>query len=122
MLRPRRARFVSAAAFETAVVCGLFALWQVANAATHRAHAGGLADQYAALPSIHVGWALLIGLAMWRTGGRVAGAVGVAHAVLTISVVVLTANHYWFDAVTAAVVLAIAVSIENARGHVFAVL
>jgi hypothetical protein len=233
MMRPSRARFVSAAAFETAVVCGLFALWQVANAATHHAHAGGvahgqavwnlertlhvpsetsfqhlvighewlvraanyyyatahltgmvvflvwlwlrhrdhyphwrnivalftgmalliemipvapprligntglvdtaafygqsvyvfagdLADQYAALPSIHVGWALLIGVAMWRTGGRVAAAVGVVHAVLTVAVVVLTANHYWFDAVTAAVVLAIALSIENARGHVLA--
>ena len=43
MLSARRARFVSAAAFETAVVCALFALWQVANAATHHAHAGGVA-------------------------------------------------------------------------------
>jgi hypothetical protein len=43
LLRPRWARFVTAAAFESALVCGLFALWQLANAATHHAHAGGLA-------------------------------------------------------------------------------
>ena len=80
------------------------------------AFAGDLADQYAALPSIHVGWALLIGLAMWRCGGRVAGAVGIGHAVLTVAVVVLTANHYWLDGATAAAVLAFAIAAE--RGSV----
>src|SRR5438270_11929040 len=42
-LRPRVFRFVSAAALESALVCALFALWQLANAATHHAHAGGIA-------------------------------------------------------------------------------
>ena len=81
------------------------------------AFAGDIADQYAALPSIHVGWALLIGVAMVRCGGRVAGAVGVTHAALTVSVVVLTANHYWFDGVTAAVVLAVAIAMQRGGAH-----
>ena len=226
LVERRWARFVTAAALEVALVCGLFALWQLANAATHHAHSGGLAhgravwrlertlhlpsetsfqhliishpllvrasnyyyatahltgmvvflvwlwlrprdryarwrnvvalftavalliemipvapprligntglvdtamvygqsvyafagdlaDQYAALPSIHVGWALLIGLAMWRCGGRIAAAVGIGHALLTVSVVVLTANHYWLDGATAAAVLAFAVAAER---------
>jgi hypothetical protein len=71
---------------------------------------GDLADQYAALPSIHAGWALLIALAMLRCGGRLAGAIGVTHAALTVAVIVVTANHYWFDAFTAAAVLALAVA------------
>ena len=226
----RWARFFAAASLETALVCGLFAMWQLANAATHHAHSGGLAhgravwrleralhlpsetsfqhlvighswmvrasnyyyatahltgmviflvwlwlrhrdryahwrnvvaiftgvalliemipvapprlightglvdtamvygqsvyavagdiaDQYAALPSIHVGWALLIGLAMWRCGGPTAAAVGIGHAVLTLSVVVLTANHYWLDGATAAAVLAFAVAAERGRAR-----
>jgi len=230
-LKPRVARFVSAGAFESALVCALFALWQLANAATHHAHAGGiahgralwrlertlhlpsetsfqhlvighpwlvrasnyyyatahltgmviflvwlwlrhrdryprwrnvvalftgmalliemipvapprligntglvdtamvygqsvyafagdLADQYAALPSIHVGWALLIGVAMVRCGGRIAATVGVTHAALTVAVVVLTANHYWLDGATAAAVLAVALAAEKARVRV----
>jgi hypothetical protein len=228
---PRAARFVAAAALESALVCALFALWQLANAATHHAHAGGLAhgravwriertlhlptetsfqqlvighpwlvrasnyyyatahltgmvlfliwlwlrhrdryprwrnvvafftgmallvemipvapprlightglvdtamvygqsvyafagdlaDQYAALPSIHVGWALLIAVAMCRCGGWIAATVGVTHAVLTVAVVVLTANHYWLDAATAAAVLVLAVATENVRARV----
>lgn len=230
-LKQRVARFVSTAALESALVCALFALWQLANAATHHAHAGGiahgralwrlertlhlpsetwfqhlvighpwlvrasnyyyatahltgmviflvwlwlrhrdryprwrnvvalftgmalliemipvapprligntglvdtamvygqsvyafagdLADQYAALPSIHVGWALLIGVAMVRCGGRMAATVGVTHAALTVAVVVLTANHYWLDGATAAAVLAVALAAEKARVRV----
>lgn len=68
----------------------------------------GLADQYAALPSIHVGWALLIAAACWSVSTGVARWVGVAHGVLTMFVVVATANHYWLDGVAAALVLAVA--------------
>jgi hypothetical protein len=69
------------------------------------------------LPSIHVGWALLIGVAMVRCGGRLASVVGVTHAVLTVCVVVLTANHYWFDGVTAATVLAVAIAMQHGGAH-----
>jgi hypothetical protein len=80
----------------------------------------GFADQYAALPSIHVGWALLIGVAMWRCGGRIAAAVGTTHAVLTVVVVVATANHYWLDAGTATAVLLVALGIVGLAGRVTA--
>lgn len=222
----RWTRWISAAAYETGLVCALFALWQVANELTHTAHSGGIshglavwhaerwlhlpsetllqqlfihqswlvraanyyyatahltgmfvflvwlwlrhrdhyarwrnvlvlftgmalliemipvapprllphtglvdtamaygqsvygfvgsdfADQYAALPSIHVGWAVLIGVAVWKSSTGMWRAVGACHAALTIFVVVLTANHYWLDAVAASAVLALAMAGE----------
>jgi hypothetical protein len=72
----------------------------------------GVADQYAALPSIHVGWALLVAAACWSCS-RTARAVGATHAVLTVLVVVATANHYWFDGLAAAALLALAVGAER---------
>jgi hypothetical protein len=67
-----------------------------------------LADQYAAMPSIHVGWALLIAVACWSCSTSPWRWIGVAHGVLTMFVVVATANHYWFDGLAAAAVLALA--------------
>jgi hypothetical protein len=56
-------------------------------------------NQYAAMPSLHVGWAVLVAVAMvaalrgpWRW-------LWVAHPVVTVLVVVGTANHYWADAI-----------------------
>jgi hypothetical protein len=68
----------------------------------------GLADQYAAMPSIHVGWALIIAIACYRCSSSRWRWIGVVHGVLTCFVVVATANHYWFDGAGAAVVLAVA--------------
>ena len=79
-----------------------------------------IADQYAALPSIHVGWAVLIGVAVWRCSSGIWRGVGALHAVLTVLVVVVTANHYWLDAVAACTVLAFAVAAEAARGRLAA--
>ena len=63
------------------------------------------ADQYAAMPSVHVGWALLIAAACvsvcsprWRW-------IGITHAVLTTFAVTVTANHYWLDGIVAAAIL-----------------
>lgn len=68
----------------------------------------GVADQYAAMPSIHVGWALIIAIACYTCSTSRWRWIGVAHGVLTCFVVVATANHYWFDGLGAGVVLAVA--------------
>jgi hypothetical protein len=73
----------------------------------------GVADQYAALPSIHVGWALLIAVGCVQCSTSRWRWLGVLHAVLTVFVVVATANHYWFDGLTAATVLAVAIVAEG---------
>lgn len=68
-----------------------------------------LADQYAALPSIHVGWAVLIAIAVVRCGqGWAKWFVAVGHGLGTFLIVVVTANHYWLDGVSAVAVLAVA--------------
>ncbi|MFG3258173.1 phosphatase PAP2 family protein [Streptomyces sp. NPDC048172] len=68
---------------------------------------GGLTNQFAALPSLHVGWALWCAVALWRCGPRApwCRALAVAYP-LAISVVVMgTANHYLLDAVAGAAVM-----------------
>ncbi len=72
------------------------------------AYAGGaatVANQFAAMPSLHVGWALLIAVVVVRTARSRWRWLVVAHPVLTTAVVVVTANHYWVDAVAAALLL-----------------
>ncbi|WP_238013597.1 phosphatase PAP2 family protein [Dactylosporangium sp. AC04546] len=60
-----------------------------------------LSNQYAAMPSLHVGWAIVVAAGLivatktkWRW-------LWVAHPVLTMIVVVGTANHYWLDGAVA---------------------
>jgi PAP2 superfamily protein len=67
--------------------------------------AATVANQFAAMPSLHVGWSLLIALVVVRTARSRWRWLIVAHPVLTTAVVVVTANHYWIDAVVAALLL-----------------
>jgi hypothetical protein len=69
---------------------------------------GGMTNQYAAMPSLHVGWALWCGVMLWRYGGtRIAKAAGVAYPLLTTLVVMGTANHYLLDAVAGVAVMGV---------------
>ena len=66
-----------------------------------------LSNQYAAMPSLHVGWALVLAImliAATRTRWRW---LWLAHPILTASVVVLTGNHYWLDILVAIDLLAL---------------
>jgi hypothetical protein len=60
-------------------------------------------NQYAALPSLHVGWDLLIGLAIFIAARRAwVRALGLAMPIAMTIAVVLTANHYIIDAIAGA--------------------
>ncbi|MFI6344106.1 phosphatase PAP2 family protein [Streptomyces sp. NPDC050560] len=60
---------------------------------------GGMTNQYAAMPSLHVGWALWCGVMLWRHGrGPWTRVVAVGYPLTTTLVVMGTANHYLFDA------------------------
>lgn len=70
--------------------------------------ADSMANQFAAMPSLHFGWALMVAIGLivatrsrWR-------ALWLLHPLLTLLVIVGTANHYWFDALAAAVLLGLA--------------
>ena len=68
---------------------------------------GSMSNEYAAMPSLHVGWALLIAIVLiaacttrWRW-------LWLLHPAVTVFVVVSTANHYWIDGIAgSALVLA----------------
>jgi hypothetical protein len=73
------------------------------------------------MPSLHFGWALVIAWAVliatksrWRY-------LVLAHPVITLAAIVLTANHYWLDAVVATFLFALALGvdwfIERTRRH-----
>ncbi len=70
-----------------------------------------VANQFAAMPSLHIGWALLIAWVLTRTANRPLAVVGAVHAATTVFVVVVTANHWWLDGIVAALLLAAAVAI-----------
>lgn len=60
-------------------------------------------NQYAAMPSLHVGWDLLIGLAIWTAARQLwLRLIGLAMPVAMTLAVVLTANHYVLDIVAGA--------------------
>jgi hypothetical protein len=60
---------------------------------------GGLTNQFAAMPSLHVGWALWCGWQLIRHGEHVITRVsGVLYPALITVVVVATGNHYLLDA------------------------
>ena len=68
---------------------------------------GGLTNQFAAMPSLHVGWAVWCGAAIaLYARHRWVRVLGVAYPVVTTLVVMATGNHYFLDAVAGAVVIA----------------
>ncbi|NUS56051.1 MAG: phosphatase PAP2 family protein [Streptomycetaceae bacterium] len=80
-----------------------------------------ISNQYAAMPSLHFGWAVVVALgtwAVWRHADRKRRVVAHLiwlHPALTLFVIVVTANHYWLDAVVALVLLAFALFIVPAK-------
>ncbi|MEU3945732.1 phosphatase PAP2 family protein [Streptomyces sp. NPDC029526] len=67
---------------------------------------GGMTNQYAAMPSLHVGWALWCGVILWRHGRtRTTKTFAVVYPLVTTIVVMGTANHYLLDAVAGAAVM-----------------
>jgi hypothetical protein len=61
----------------------------------------GVANQFAAMPSLHVGWAFMVAVFLIRATRSRRRWLWIAHPVLTFAVVVVTANHYWLDGLIA---------------------
>jgi hypothetical protein len=67
----------------------------------------GITDQLSAMPSVHVGWAVLAAAAVivvLRTKWRW---LALLHPLITTYVIVVTANHYWLDGVAALLLLGV---------------
>jgi hypothetical protein len=66
-----------------------------------------VANQFAAMPSLHFGWALMVAvgfIAIKRTTWSLAALV---HPLITLLAIVATANHYWLDAAVALALVAL---------------
>ena len=71
--------------------------------------ADALYNPFAAVPSMHVAFALMLGVPMASMARRAwVKALWLVYPVLVTFVVVATANHWWFDAFTGALVAAVA--------------
>jgi PAP2 superfamily protein len=67
-----------------------------------------VSNQYAAMPSLHIGWATWSAIALWPLLHRwwLRAAV-LAYPMVTLLVIIVTANHYWIDAVGGLVIFAV---------------
>jgi hypothetical protein len=85
------------------------------NAASAPRGLGADTNQYAALPSLHVGWALWCGWQMLRYGRhRITQVLGVLYPILLSVDVMATANHYFFDVAAGVLVVLVATGIVYA--------
>jgi hypothetical protein len=76
--------------------------------------AGFNADQLSAMPSVHVGWALLVALVIVQVSRSRWRWLALSYPVLTLLAVVVTANHFWLDGIAAALLLALALLVQRA--------
>jgi hypothetical protein len=76
--------------------------------------AGFNADQLSAMPSVHVGWSLLVALVVTEVSRSRWRWLALAYPVVTMLAVVVTANHYWLDGIAAAVLLGLALIAQRA--------
>jgi hypothetical protein len=87
-----------------------------------------LSNQFAAMPSLHFGWALMVAIGLIVATGPAAAPrpstsalrralrpgwrwLWLLHPLVTLLVIVGTANHYWLDAIVAAAMLGVALAL-----------
>jgi hypothetical protein len=70
---------------------------------------GGLTNELAAMPSLHVGWTVWVAWAMWRYVQRTGHVLSLLYVAGTTLVVIGTGNHWLLDAVMGAVVVAMGI-------------
>jgi hypothetical protein len=70
-------------------------------------------DQLSAMPSVHVGWAVLVAVAVCSVTKSRWRYLAVLHATTTVFVVVVTGNHYWSDGIVACALLLLSLGAER---------
>jgi len=74
---------------------------------------GAVANQFAAMPSLHFGWAVLVAFGVVTLSSSRWRWLVLLHPMITLAVIVLTANHYWVDAIAVIVLIAAAFAVER---------
>jgi len=79
-----------------------------------------LANQHAAMPSVHFMWAVIVAYGVIRASKSRIRFAAIVHPVLTLIAIVATANHYVFDAVVGAAILGVVLASETAIARAIA--
>ena len=78
----------------------------------NRGLVSALYNPYAAVPSMHIGYALLVAVALVRHGRRLlVRAIGALYPPFVVLVIVATGNHFFFDACAGALVAGVAAAL-----------
>jgi hypothetical protein len=78
-----------------------------------RSDVASVANQYAAMPSMHFAWAVLVAYGLLRLIPGPWRWLAIAHPVITLVAITATANHYWLDAAVAAALIGVALLVVN---------
>ncbi|MDH6123044.1 phosphatase PAP2 family protein [Kitasatospora sp. GAS204B] len=79
---------------------------------------GGMhADELSAMPSVHVAWCVLAAVAVIAIGRSPWRWLILLHPLLTVTVVVATANHFWADGLVALWLLMLAYAVQYAASR-----
>ncbi len=71
-------------------------------------------NQFAAMPSLHIGWSLWCGIVVFTLARRqLVRVLALLYPLLTLAVIIATANHFILDAVGGAVALALAFAVQR---------
>ncbi|MFB8751172.1 phosphatase PAP2 family protein [Streptomyces parvulus] len=70
-----------------------------------------LSNQFAAMPSLHFGWALMVAVGLIVATRYRLRWLWLLHPALTLLVIVGTANHYWLDVLAATALLGLALAV-----------
>jgi len=79
----------------------------------------GVSDQFAAMPSIHVGWAAVVSFGIVTAGTSRWRWLFLAHLVITMLAVAATGNHWWLDGIVAIILLGAALLIDSLGRRLF---
>jgi len=80
-------------------------------------HGGFDADEFSAMPSVHVGWALIVAIAVVTVSRNRWRWLAAAYPVITLLAVVVTANHFWLDGIVAALLVALVLVAQHTAGR-----
>ena len=87
------------------------------NQSVYGAIGTGISNQLSAMPSVHIAWAVIVGLAAVRFGTSRWRWLVLAHPIMMWFVVALTANHFWMDGIVAIAVLVLVLAAQSALGR-----
>jgi PAP2 superfamily len=70
------------------------------------------ADQFSAMPSVHVGWALIVAIAVITVSRSRWRWLAAGYPLLTMLAVVVTANHFWLDGIVAGLLVVVVLGMQ----------